>query len=493
MVNVYQEIIKCALVGTERLSFDSAAHFPELTAAKQTSETKFLSAAVAATMQQKAGRLPKTLSTETTISNSEQHPSAHYSSQLKQMLSGSYKEVLVEWLELVKKAGKILPAASLPNFLELGKTEKYREAILPLLGERGQWLAKQNPEWHWAIGVVDEDLWETGTAKERLELLRHLRKENPEAALTLLSSTWKTESVKDRLAFITALDTGLNPNDEGFLEKALKDKSKRVSEKVAELLATLPDSKLAKNLNTYTQELLTYSKGKLHINPKIINENNLSQYKISNDLQIATRQILVRTPPSNWCDRFNQVAEKLLNSAINNKEEVLLLEAWAEACVNFDDKLWARAFLKLPLDKLFHLADGTLEQLFNLLDPSEQDKILLTLKSAQFMDQRRQNQTSYEVIHILLSNTNPWGKELTKTILESTLKIITRAKKWPSYDWHNRLRDYTLKMEVNTAKTILESYLKKPPQDNAKWVTETLEKMLAVIEFRYKIQLDISN
>src|SRR5262249_1614132 len=127
---------------------------------------------------------------------------------LTMMLRGEYRDLLPEGMAKAAAAGGRAPEELLPQLLELGRTRELLEAILPVLGARGRWLAAQNPDWSYAVGGFDETLWETGNSEQRRAVLAELRKRDTTRARELLASTWSQESPKDRADFLAALENG---------------------------------------------------------------------------------------------------------------------------------------------------------------------------------------------------------------------------------------------------------------------------------------------
>jgi hypothetical protein len=134
----------------------------------------------------------------------------------------------------------------------------------PRLGKRGRWLARQNPDWAYAVagevpdepGAIDE-AWTTGTPEARVALLRQLRQADPARGRELLASTWKTDGPEDRAAFLKAFEIGLGPDDEPFLEAALDDRRKEVRAAAIELLTRLPGSRLVRRMIERVAPLLS--------------------------------------------------------------------------------------------------------------------------------------------------------------------------------------------------------------------------------------------
>jgi hypothetical protein len=98
-----------------------------------------------------------------------------------------------------------------------------------VLGERGSWLAAQEPRWAWAAPLPADDVgreqaWATGERAQRRRLFALLRREQPARARQLLEQGWSEEEPEDRAWLLDALGEGLSPEDEPLLERALDDR-----------------------------------------------------------------------------------------------------------------------------------------------------------------------------------------------------------------------------------------------------------------------------
>ncbi|MEY7979299.1 DUF5691 domain-containing protein, partial [Streptomyces pilosus] len=170
-------------------------------------------------------------------------------------------ELLPQWLAAANARGYAPPPAVLPALLDAarGRTD-LRPAALRFAGPRALWLARLNPDWRFALRSAPgggtsvtagrdpegtRRLWQEGLFAERVALLTALRSRDPAAARELLAGTWATERAEDRLMFLDSLRSGLGPDDEPFLERALADRSRNVRATAAELLSALPASALA--------------------------------------------------------------------------------------------------------------------------------------------------------------------------------------------------------------------------------------------------------
>ncbi len=168
-------------------------------------------------------------------------------------------------------AGFVLPPPLLPSALEAGqRNQLLRAASLPVLGNRGRWLASQNPEWKYAAGVdrsasaADEaKVWQEGNQLDRLAYFRRLRANGAAAGRALLQTSLGELPAKERLEFVAALEPDLHADDTQLLEPLLKDRSRDVRLAAGRLLARLPESAHAQRLIGWIAPLLTQKRGLL--------------------------------------------------------------------------------------------------------------------------------------------------------------------------------------------------------------------------------------
>lgn len=120
--------------------------------------------------------------------------------------------LLSEWLTLCAQAGWRVPPARLPELLDHAtRDSRLRPLLTPVLGERGCWLARFNPEW--AFTPPDEDAWDTATEAGREALWRSARERDPHAARDLLREHLPTERAGSRKRLLGALLDTLTPDD----------------------------------------------------------------------------------------------------------------------------------------------------------------------------------------------------------------------------------------------------------------------------------------
>lgn len=281
-----------------------------------------------------------------------------------QMLEGQHADVLPEALRLAVEKSFRLFAGLLPALLELGaKRAELRDAITPVLGERGQWLARQNPAWEWAEATSTvqeqtlEEIWQTGSRGKRLALLRELRRADPSRAQALLASTWEQEAPEDRVSFLRAFEINLSEADEAVLEAALDDRRKEVRRAAADLLARLPSSALARRMKERVRPLLGISKSgmlkrKVRLEVTLPAECDKEMQRDGVELKPPhgigekawwLKQMLGVVPPSFWREALAQSPAKLIELGAEHEWQSILLGGWAIAAARHGDVGWLEA------------------------------------------------------------------------------------------------------------------------------------------------------
>ena len=224
-------------------------------------------AAVLATCQS-AGWLPPVVEEATEAApveaDSEPLPPAIHQT-LAAILADGPPRLQAESFRLLASRGRTLPHRLLPKALHLGRAQAaLRPFLLPVLGARGDWLARRNSDWGFSVGGTGADThdenWEHGSLDQRKAALTKIRSLTPARARDLAAAVMKTEAARERAAFLEILGDGLSPADQDLLESALADKSKEVRLTAARLLSTLPDSPLARRMTARLADCLHVEK-----------------------------------------------------------------------------------------------------------------------------------------------------------------------------------------------------------------------------------------
>lgn len=294
-------------------------------------------------------------------------------SLLAALLSGQHAELLPEALALLRQAGRRLPPELLPAALSAGARQAdLRPALFPVLGARGRWLARFNPDWRWAEdgGALPPDaatIWEEGTSERRLALLRQVRVDAPALGREWLEASWKSEKADFRAKAIAALAEGLSLADEPFLEAALDDRGQGVRAEAAALLARLPGSALATRMVARADALLDYrppapASGLRGLVRAVVGERGQLLVAPPTTLDSAWRRdgpggkpgagagerawwltsALSVVPPEHWEERFAASPSDLITATAHDDWALPVIEGWTRATIAARSASWAR-------------------------------------------------------------------------------------------------------------------------------------------------------
>ena len=492
-MNTWNSLVKHALLGTGNGFKPPAA--PDTLQAALTSisnddqDMALLSTAALIGVAYLAGRIPDKLNEfgEASPLETQQYISDEASVFLKRILDGEYQDVLPEFLSIVSALGYIVPPETLPALLGLGRN-KLRRSVLPVIGERGRWLARYNPSWTYALGREDEsDVWENGTRSERIDLLERLRGYDPEQALELIKSTWEVDPYEERAAFVTTLSIGLSLKDEPFLETCLDNSRKEVRDAALDLLIRLPESRHSARMTARLLPLLEYKSSILkgatiHVTlPEQVDagakRDGVTGLSISKRMgkqanQLA--QMISLTPPSFWTQKWKQTPEKILQAALKSEWKEALISGWYLGAVRSQDRGWAAAIAEMMV-KQSVVPAITVEMDFKdlaLLIPVEtfeelaKNSVINTIKDLN---------DNHPILGLLEAYDIPWSEALSRTILSSIQRQAA------NHHWRlmRALPAFALRVPVS----LTETYIKGWPNDSKSW-EPWIDQFCAVLRFR---------
>lgn len=219
---------------------------------------------------QRAGLQPRTLPPQPAAHlDNQPYATAAQAKHLSYVLGNDGQGYLPDWLNYARERQVLLPRRYLPAVLKLGDTnKKWRLAIAAVAGERGDWLAQQNPDWAWLsaarfdLGSPElEPYWQSASLPCRELLFERLRAQNPSQALVFLQKIWPEENAATRKLLLDKLLANLSMADQDFLESCLDDRSKAVKEAAVDLLARLPESALVQRMQAVATETLHIKQG----------------------------------------------------------------------------------------------------------------------------------------------------------------------------------------------------------------------------------------
>jgi hypothetical protein len=370
------EIVARALVGSQRaagplppLPGDLAGIMP----ARDSPECALLDAAAACSLYAACGVVPMSAAGPPAACPPDEFAECtpRAGNVLAQLLRSNAEAVLVEWLQAAVGARRRPPHALLPALLDRAAARRdLRELVHRAVDHRGRWLARLNPKWQFAKPTPGdwEAAWQTGARDERLAALRLARQADPGRGRQLVEGTWSEDPADDRVRWVGALTAGLSMDDEPFLEACLDDRSSRVREAVADLLARLPASRLVVRMAQRVQPLFTYTAGQ----PRSIVKLKAKQpaalavtlpgafdkgmlrdgmtEKPSARIgkkQWWLQQLVAGVPPGWWTKRFAATAAELV-AAVEPDFADVVVTGWRTAASRHAEPAWALALANCP-------------------------------------------------------------------------------------------------------------------------------------------------
>ncbi|MDX2099422.1 MAG: DUF5691 domain-containing protein [Leptolyngbyaceae cyanobacterium bins.59] len=503
--SLWQKVAATALVGTERQPFTvptATGLLGKLLSQlnSPSPEAVLLTTAATLSLYKRAGGLPAPYSVprqETCDRTDLPRCSLRAARLLQQMLQGQFTALLPEWFTLAAEAGQRVPELQLPELLDLARQQGgLRAILLPVLGQRGRWLATQNSDWKYAIEVATAEDWETGNQAARLLYLQTLRSTHPEKARELLQATWKQEAAGDRSKFLATFRTGLSSADEPLLAAALGDRSKEVRRVAADLLASLPTSQFCQFITSHTTSYVILNREptlSITVNLPTEFDPSLLQYGIESKptQQFASilgekawwlLQLIAATPLSVWTNGGIPVAE-LVNAAKYHQWEAVLLDGWARATKRQQDAEWSEALLQeWMIGKRFErnvaLLDINPMVLLEEMPPDRQNAFLISLL--------RPNQENLDDLLTLWSfrDSYPqWSVELAQLVLDRLGTYMTQHTTFSNLVWDLKavLQEFARCLPVSLVPEVLK--LQSCITRDSPWAP-SIEEFVAILLFR---------
>ncbi|WP_327067320.1 DUF5691 domain-containing protein [Kitasatospora sp. NBC_01302] len=468
----WDQLQSTALLGTDRRPLPEPDGPPALQAAaagvdRTDPATALLELAALTAVRRRAGLLPLPAPAPEPPAGDDERPElpAAAARRLAVLLAGraagtttqpNLAELLPQWLSLARERGYRPPAAQVPALLEAARARgELRGDAVALAGPLGRWLAERNPQWRYVLrtagaeGPTGTDLvWQQGLFAERVTHLTRVRRRDPAAALALLAGTWPSERAEDRLLFLDALQEGLSPADEPFLEAALTDRSRNVRATAAELLSTLPGSALGRRMAERAQAAVRLVDGVLLVTPPTACDAAMQHDGIPPKSPTGRGEqawwlgeVLAATPLSCWTHSFGLPPGRLLALPVADARTQVgahagpaadggpwrdeLHEAWARAAVRQGDASWARALLGPPPRRAGSPAvAGAPARLLAVLPPPER-----ALWTAAFL----RTHGPGDAFQLLGACATPWTPPLSTAVVAA----LERAATAGSYPWNH--------------------------------------------------------
>ena len=222
----------------------------------------------------------------------------------------------LEWAAEAARRGFVAPPENLATLVSL--SARY-PAFLPVLGERGRWLADAMgvalPA-HTPVGRPDQNAFDAMAWRERADALLEWGKPTPA--------------------------------DETMLGRALEDRRKEVREAALDLLLKLDDSSPARAIRALATAAVEIRKSFLRTDLQVVppDPRNLPAWLPrttsrpgTGESGLALLDVVRRTPPSFW----DRSVLDLIAWAEKTEYSEILTAAWEEAALRFEDNSWIDA------------------------------------------------------------------------------------------------------------------------------------------------------
>ena len=266
--------------------------------------------------------------------------------------------LLLEFLREMHAHGVVLPPHLLPHLLEF-KDGEIRRSVIPVLGERGAWLCRQNPDWTEILAAADrradadkEELkrtWDEGTIDERCRTIEALRGTDPDRARGWVEEALPKEKHGNRVKLLKSLAIGLNDADEPFLERCLDDRSPAVVYAAASLLCELPGSALAARMLSRAVAMLKLERfGPVLAEVKLVCtppedigpdwERDGIKKKAADSVgprAFWTEQLVSSVSPSHWPKQVGLRPQALISAVADDAFASSVISGWTTAVYRF--------------------------------------------------------------------------------------------------------------------------------------------------------------
>jgi hypothetical protein len=360
----WSALVSAALLGTERTGGNAPipAAVAGLVGGADT-EASMLAAAGSMAVRRRAGRTTG-LDESPLLAGADPDPRPQLTGAAARYVGLAFEErpsLAPEVLELVRRSGRRLPDEWLPELMALAtRSDEADDDLATIGGPRAAWLAGVFPDlagdaW-WGTGEDWDEAWPSArSASARAELIQRFRRLDLPRARRSLADWWQGIQSEDRARVLSALEVGLDPDDEPFLADALADRRADVRRAAARLLLLLPESALTQRLETLARPLLTTS-GRVRKNLKVSLPTPSEELEALGFASRPTagygerawllRSILAHVRTARWTEWLQVDSAGLVDQATRSDEARPLLEGWIEATGRFGDAGWATAILR---------------------------------------------------------------------------------------------------------------------------------------------------
>lgn len=438
----FSQLLRIALLGT-RQSGEAAPLLPGLSTPADSPEQRVLLAAGTLALMQKAGFQPPKATKEPpspALADTWQPLGPLGADGFRILLaSNHYAAFRTEYWQQLARHQRLVPPALLVAALNNESFRQYSPGNLALLGERGRWLAQQNPDWHAVLApqhpAEDLGVWETGTLAQRKCFIGQLCQTDTALARQLLGAALPAEPATNQAALLVELAPTAEAADAVLLTSYLSSKSKEVRQTVVPLLVRLPQSELLERLWKRAAPLLGLKRPLLGRNKLLIDlpegwdkswqadgiEQKTTSIEGGGERAGWLGQLLSLLPPTRWTAHLGVSAEELLDLAAESEWHTLLLRAWSRAAYLHQDKAFAAPLLLRHFTQPNLLAQQQVTHLMSLL---REDEKLALLRSQ--LPPRTSELPSF-LPEFLTYVSAPWPAEVVQAALRFSATVLAPA------------------------------------------------------------------
>lgn len=352
------------------------------------------------------------------------------------IILNEHQELLLPYIDKLIAANRTLPASLIPKFLNYArqKDDIFKEKIKLISGNRAEFLANFNKNWSfWAETEID---WQTCSHSERILFLQKLRIEEPEKAVGLLDMIFSQEHSKEKLELLEPLAENLGHYDIAFLENCLNDRAQSVVQKAFYFLLILSSSAKEK-LSKEAENFISIRKGGIlsstKMDLKLPEEETAISKNIANmnshGIKLGKKAVILHKLLSCLiAEHYSCEIENLLKVADKTDWKDMLLSAWQNAAIMYNNASWAEKLIPELIKKNVDIE----KELTELLSYEQFNDILKKM----FLEYP-QKFKSKEALGILLKNSNhEINNENSKIGIEQISNMMEVFSRGNSYLYH---------------------------------------------------------
>jgi len=440
-------------------------------------------------------------------------------------IASSRTDLLIDFLRQMQARPVVLPPEVLPLLLE-SKDKDVRKNLLPVLGERGAWLSRQNPDWSSfhtdAAQGTQVDLpelrrtWDDGTIDQRCQALAILRGMDPPTARDWVVEVFAHEKANHRVRLVESLQTGLCDGDEAFLDACLNDRSSAVGQAAARLLYRLPRSALAGRMRGRATAMLALEKKglvfknvKLVCTPPQAIERDWERDGVPKQAPLGlgerafwTETVLSAVAPSHWRVQFGLDPAALIAAVADDAFAGSVLAGWTQAAIWFAASDTASAEWLAPLWR--HWAGAVrvlqggdrvsalrrMQALLPLMPPDLAEAGIASLFEPG------PGWEDVEVLNFLSALPRPWSSQFSAAFLATVRRRVRSGATEPAYRWAVALARTACVIPTDAFSLALAPWEVAVPGESTTWfaaaIPKEIDKFTTTIETRQSFMTELN-